>query len=147
MSYEKHTWETGELITADKLNHMEEGIEGGGGSGDSAIIVHAVYNETTETWLLDKTNEELYALFEEGKPIFVEREETYEVNGFTHAYKGLGQIIVAEYITGEDEGTEVEEWDFMPSSGYGDRFYGYWKGVKSDLPPYWVDDNKEMKKN
>lgn len=29
MSYEKHTWETGELITADKLNHMEEGIEGG----------------------------------------------------------------------------------------------------------------------
>lgn len=31
MSYEKHTWETGELITADKLNHMEEGIEGGGG--------------------------------------------------------------------------------------------------------------------
>lgn len=30
MSYEKHTWETGELITAEKLNHMEEGIEGGG---------------------------------------------------------------------------------------------------------------------
>ena len=30
MSYEKHTWETGELITAEKLNHMEEGIESGG---------------------------------------------------------------------------------------------------------------------
>ena len=30
MSYQKHTWETGELITADKLNHMEDGIEGGG---------------------------------------------------------------------------------------------------------------------
>ena len=28
MSYEKHTWETGEVITADKLNHMEEGIRG-----------------------------------------------------------------------------------------------------------------------
>lgn len=33
MSYEKHTWANGEIITADKLNHMEEGIEGGGGGG------------------------------------------------------------------------------------------------------------------
>ena len=115
-------------------------VEGGGGSGDSAIIVHAVYNETSETWHLDKTNEELYALFEEGKPIFVEREETYEVNGFTCAYKGLGQIINAEYITGDDEGTEIEEWKFYPSSGYNDHFYGYWRGIRSDLPPYWVDD-------
>lgn len=27
MSYEKYTWQTGEVITADKLNHMEEGIK------------------------------------------------------------------------------------------------------------------------
>lgn len=27
MSYEKHTWETGEVITAEKLNNMEQGIE------------------------------------------------------------------------------------------------------------------------
>ena len=27
MSYEKYTWETGEVITADKLNHMENGIK------------------------------------------------------------------------------------------------------------------------
>lgn len=26
MSYEKQTWVTGEVITADKLNHIEEGI-------------------------------------------------------------------------------------------------------------------------
>ena len=26
MSYEKQTWETGQVITADKLNHMEDGI-------------------------------------------------------------------------------------------------------------------------
>lgn len=31
MSYEKQTWETGEVITADKLNHMEDGIENAGG--------------------------------------------------------------------------------------------------------------------
>lgn len=33
MSYEKQTWECGETITADKLNHMEEGIENASSSG------------------------------------------------------------------------------------------------------------------
>lgn len=28
MGYEKQTWETGQVITADKLNHMEDGISG-----------------------------------------------------------------------------------------------------------------------
>ena len=28
MTYEKQTWTTGEVITADKLNHMEDGIGG-----------------------------------------------------------------------------------------------------------------------
>ena len=27
MAYEKQTWQCGETITADKLNHMEDGIE------------------------------------------------------------------------------------------------------------------------
>lgn len=27
MSYTKHTWEPGEFITSEWLNHMEEGIE------------------------------------------------------------------------------------------------------------------------
>lgn len=31
MSYEKQTWVTGDVITAEKLNHMEEGISSGGG--------------------------------------------------------------------------------------------------------------------
>ena len=28
MAYTKQTWETGQVITAEKLNHMEDGIEG-----------------------------------------------------------------------------------------------------------------------
>ena len=28
MSYEKQTWQTGDVITANKLNHMEDGIAG-----------------------------------------------------------------------------------------------------------------------
>lgn len=33
MAYEKQTWECGETITADKLNHMEDGIEEASGGG------------------------------------------------------------------------------------------------------------------
>lgn len=36
MSYEKQNWQTGEIITADKLNHMEDGI------ASSVIIINAV---------------------------------------------------------------------------------------------------------
>lgn len=28
MAYEKHTWETGETITAEKLNNLEDGVSG-----------------------------------------------------------------------------------------------------------------------
>ena len=32
MSYNKHTWETGETITAEKLNNIEDGVENAGNS-------------------------------------------------------------------------------------------------------------------
>lgn len=31
MAYEKHEWVCGETITAEALNHMEDGIAEGGG--------------------------------------------------------------------------------------------------------------------
>ena len=33
MSYDKNTWQTGDVITANKLNHIEDGIENAGGGG------------------------------------------------------------------------------------------------------------------
>lgn len=41
MSYEKQTWSNGDIITADKLNHMEDGI-GGGGGGDNGFSIATV---------------------------------------------------------------------------------------------------------
>lgn len=42
MSYEKHTWVNGEVITADKLNHMEDGISDGGGGCDDGFSTATV---------------------------------------------------------------------------------------------------------
>lgn len=63
MSYEKNTWAKGDVITANKLNHMEDGIaESGGG----AFIVRLL-----DTNYLDKTYGEIYQAFLSGKVIWV----------------------------------------------------------------------------
>lgn len=56
MSYEKQTWVTGETITADKLNHMEDGI----GSDGNFVPTFTVKNGGT-TITCDKTYEEVLA--------------------------------------------------------------------------------------
>ena len=66
MAYEKHTWETGETITAEKLNNLEDGI------GDSSIFIvnisaHGSGGSYTVT--ADKTYTELKAAYDAGKII------------------------------------------------------------------------------
>lgn len=55
MSYEKNTWNKGDVITANKLNHMEDGIADGG-----ILVVNAIADELAETITLDKTWQQIY---------------------------------------------------------------------------------------
>ena len=55
MSYVKQTWQTGDVVTSAKLNHMEDGIAAGGGSGGGVLIV----NPDAQTRALDKTWQEI----------------------------------------------------------------------------------------
>lgn len=68
MAYEKQTWVTGEVITKEKLNHMEDGIANGGG-----FLITTI---NTETGKLDKTWNELHNAFEAKIPVFVWMSET-----------------------------------------------------------------------
>lgn len=65
MSYEKHTWETGETITAEKLNNIENGIE----NNNFEIVVFSQDRENANTWTADKTLEELQTAYEAGRHI------------------------------------------------------------------------------
>lgn len=49
MSYDKNTWQTGDVITANKLNHMEDGIAGAGGGGVLALTEDE-HNTLDHTW-------------------------------------------------------------------------------------------------
>lgn len=71
--YEKQTWVTGEVITKEKLNHMEDGIADSGG-GSFLVSVDA------ETGALNKTWKEIHDAFASGKyvpVISVDGETTY----------------------------------------------------------------------
>ena len=62
MAYTKQTWETGDVITAEKLNHMEDGIGGTSGAG-GILIIHVTYDNTGT--FLDKTWQEIFdAMYE-----------------------------------------------------------------------------------
>lgn len=54
MSYVKQTWSDGDIITEEKLNHMENGI-----ANEFALMVYSNYDETTGKEVLSHTFAEI----------------------------------------------------------------------------------------
>ena len=89
MAYEKQTWQTGDVITQEKLNHMEDGIEDAyelpavtetdngkvlgvengawsvvNGGGGGVLVVNATKTSSSgNTYILDKTWQEIHDAF------------------------------------------------------------------------------------
>ena len=63
MSYTKQTWANGDVITAEKLNHIEDGIAGAGG-GSAPLVIRVVYpDDPADPTTLDKTFNEIFAAY------------------------------------------------------------------------------------
>lgn len=60
MSYTKNTWQTGDTVTAEKLNHMEDGIAAASGSSGGGVLVVNL----SENYVCDKTAGEMLAAME-----------------------------------------------------------------------------------
>ena len=63
MAYEKQNWQCGDVVTAEKLNHMEDGIANSGGV--APLILQGV--EEGNDVRLDKTFGEIKSAFNSGK--------------------------------------------------------------------------------
>ena len=79
MSYEKNIWKTGDIVTSEKLNHIEQGIEAGGSSGGGGgmfIISTTDYDEEEGTWSkIDKNFQEIQTAIDNGQmPILLVRD-------------------------------------------------------------------------
>ena len=70
MSYSKQTWQTGDVVTSAKLNHMEDGIAAAGGGGVLVVNVSVTEVDIDTVYTCDKTAGEMFAFLENGSLIF-----------------------------------------------------------------------------
>ena len=99
MAYEKHTWECGETVTAELLNHMENGIEeASSGGGGSVYIVNASFgDDCDEQIVLDKTFTEIRSATLSGKNVLVLLED--DPDAFIWPVKAIYTQDVEYYVS------------------------------------------------
>ena len=71
MSYEKQNWSNGDLITSEKLNHMEDGISNASSGGSGIMTVHFVPDLSNRgnpmpPISIDKTPQEVFDAYRRG---------------------------------------------------------------------------------
>jgi len=96
MAYEKQTWHTGDVITEEKLNHMEDGIASSG-----MFVVGGTYDESTQTTTLDKTYKEIVDAFNAGQNVVLKN-----LNGPATYINPLA------FYSGQTNDFEVDFFDF-----------------------------------
>ena len=66
MSYTPTEWKSGDVITSEKLNNLEQGVADASGGGGAALVnVGVTYSD--EQYTLQKTLQELLDYFDAGK--------------------------------------------------------------------------------
>ena len=93
MPYIKQTWKNGDVITEDKLNHMEDGIASGG-----MFIVGSTYDESTQTGTLDKTYKEIVDAFNAGQNVILKNIDGSSTNiSLLSSYIGENNMFVVSF--------------------------------------------------
>ena len=98
MSYEPKTWECGDTITAEALNHLEQGVANAGGGGTEPLIVHAVGDSSP--YHLDKTYAEIHSALLAGTPLYFDLSQEM---GDVYDYWGFQQLQLQD-ATGDNDG-------------------------------------------
>lgn len=123
MAYEKQTWVVGDTITAEKLNHMEDGIAEDGGD---KIIVTITERDATEEecgigggYALEYSHswQEIYDALANGTPVYIAVElgqDEVMLCPVIHAVREVGFAIEALAIY--DSQIEVEEYQFRTAT-------------------------------
>ena len=131
MSYDKQTWQTGDVITANKLNHMEDGIASSGGG---RFVATATFDEEAEGWYTDYTAQEIYDAFENGMDIWIKL-------SYDEAFAYMNAINA--FITYTDESkTTVGQFDVLVLSLDGNTFNSFATQDSMNEPLFMPDGQK-----
>lgn len=109
MAYEKQTWVCGETITAEKLNHIEDGIEEccGSGGGTDVLEVNITFdwNVGEGEWVIDKTYAEVLSAIQNNQRVSAYAFWTEDSeNGSSVTQWSLVNATYWVTATGNDEG-------------------------------------------
>ena len=96
MSYTKTTWSSGDVVSSEKLNHIEQGVYDAT-NGTFIIKVTPDPDGNDDSWVSDKTPDEIISAYENGKLPIVEYCEN--PNSCTMVYplcitsvEGIGEV-------------------------------------------------------
>ncbi len=88
MAYTKQTWKTGEVITEEKLNHMEDGIAGA--SGEQSVVIcgincgdYAAPDNQRHSVVSEYTFDEIVGMLSNDVPVMA---HIYSDDGSVHEY-------------------------------------------------------------
>lgn len=81
MAYEKHNWQTGEIITEERLDAMEQGI-----ADASDLFYYVAYHGDGDVKTLDNTWNELNTMFNNGT-ILISKGIYSDENGTANQYQ------------------------------------------------------------
>ena len=113
MAYVKQTWATGDTITAEKLNHMEDGIAAGGGGIYFVKVVTA--NGTTGT--SDKSSTEIEEAFRSGQMPYLDiylGEQFYASAQFAVVYTdAYSEEKIASFRAFDNDSTTITLYKFL----------------------------------
>ena len=109
MSYTKTTWQDGDVITADRLNNMENGIA----NAAPMVIVNGTYNNGEI--ILDKTWQEIYDAINNKIPVYI----CYNYNNSDDDYGiFMGEVMSVYYSDNEYKVSADAVYSAISSSGY-----------------------------
>ena len=112
MAYEKNNWQSGDVVTSEKLNHLEDGVSNAGGTLVIGGFSNNQYGNVTGT--SDKTWQEIHDALAAGKEciaIFHDGDMVWRAVIIRVYYDGEGT-----YVIGEDIAATCDSPDGYPAA-------------------------------
>ena len=78
MGYTPHEWTSGEVVTASKMNALEQGVAEGGGGYRVTFGWDESLNNGDGGYTCDRTLDEIIAAYRDGQYVYAVDEEVYE---------------------------------------------------------------------
>ena len=118
MSYTPTTWETGDTITAEKLNNMEDGIE----NANEPFIVTLTPTAQDFSGVMDKTPREIYNAYMEGRQIRAKMLGVYPEQ-YTDLWAFMTSAVLRYDPDSPEYGSSYVEINFEFVLEYGEAYF------------------------